>query len=402
MEFGMEEASTRTVGKRAVSEDTELPSKRKIRVLFVIDQLIAPGGAERMLLKTIRGLPVDQFECHLLTFKHDPTIEILRRPPCPLHVLPLRKTYDANAFRVAFQIRRLIRERKIDIAHTFHETSDLFGGFIAKLGGCPILISSRRDMGFLRSTKHRIAYRLMHRLFDRVVSVSEQVRRRCIEADGLEPANVLTVYNGIDLANVDQTPADAGFRSSLGIPEGVRLVTAVSNIRRVKAIDILLRAAQRVCKDLPQTVFLIIGKVIERHYFDELQDLVTSLGLSSHVRFTNSREDVLSILKVSSAFCLPSRSEGFSNALIEAMACALPCVVTDVGGNREAIVHGVNGYLVQPEDPQAIADHILEILTFPTLGSELGCAARKTVEQSFTFEMMMARLIETYEQIAGA
>src|SRR5689334_19704878 len=136
---------------------------RKINILFLIDQLCEAGGAELMLLKTIAGLPKERLQCHLITFRHDSTINAFRNLPCPTHVLPLKRTYDINALKVALQMRKIIREQNIDIVHTFHETSDIWGGFVAKVSGCPVLVSSRRDMGFLRSKKHEIAYRFLGR-----------------------------------------------------------------------------------------------------------------------------------------------------------------------------------------------------------------------------------------------
>src|ERR1700758_746368 len=103
------------------------------RVLFITDQLCAAGGSERTLFRMIAGLSARGFECRVVTFKHDPEIEFFQRPPCPLEVFPLSKTYDLNALRVAMQIRRLIRAHAIEVVHTFHETSDLWGGAVAKL-----------------------------------------------------------------------------------------------------------------------------------------------------------------------------------------------------------------------------------------------------------------------------
>jgi glycosyltransferase involved in cell wall biosynthesis len=112
-----------------------------------------------------------------------------------------------------------------------------------------------------------------------------------------------------------------------------------------------------------------------------------------------SREDVLVLLKASDVFCLPSRSEGFSNALIEAMACGLPVVATNVGGNSEAVTDGVDGYLVAPESSVQIADRILLLLHCPARAQRLGYAARQTVEQRFSFDAMIRTLTQVYEEV---
>ncbi len=378
------------------------PRPAGTHVLFVTDQLCAAGGSERMLFKMIEGLSTRGFQCQLVTFKYDPAIEFFRRPPCPLTVLPLRKTYDLNAIRVAMKIRELIRSSAVEVVHTFHETSDIWGGMVAKISACPVLISSRRDMGIYRSRKHDIGYRLVNSWFDQVLTVSEEVRRYCIEADGLAAAKVRTVHNGVDLAKIEQHARDGGCRRALGISDATRLVTTVGNLRRVKGIDVLLRAAARVCREAPETFFLLVGKTTEEDYFTELQQLTESLGLRGRVQFAGEREDVLAVLKASDLFCLPSRSEGFSNALLEAMACGLPCVATDVGGNAEAIRDGINGFLVRPEDPDALADRILHTAREPAKAREVGAAARRTVEKQFTFETMIDTVADIYRDLAAS
>ena len=380
-------------------EATATPPRTKPNILFLVDQLCAPGGSERMLLKTIAGLSTRGFQCRLVTFKYNPEIEVFRHPPCPLSVFPLRRTYDLNAFRVALKIRKLIRSTPIEVVHCFHETSDLWGGMVARMSGCPVLVSSRRDMGIYRSRKHDLAYRLCNRWFDRVLTVSEEVRKYCIEADGLSPDRVTTVHNGIDLAWLDGQQ-DENCRRALDIAETAPVVTTVGNLRRVKGVDVLLRAAARVCSEIPRVCFVVVGKSTEDDHFENLQRLKTSLALDDNVKFLGPREDVLSLLKMSDVFCLPSRSEGFSNALIEAMASALPCVATNVGGNREAITDGANGYLLERDDPVLLADRILDLLRAPARARELGRAARKTVEERFTFDAMINKLAAIYEDLA--
>src|SRR5215469_9936267 len=164
-----------------------------VHVLFIIDQLCEMGGAERVLFKLVRLLPPDRFRCSILTFKIDRQAEALKHISCPLHVLPLKKTYDWNSLKVARQIGRLVKQERVSIVHTFFETSDLWAAPIAKLSGCPVLVSSRRDLGILRSRKHRIGYKVMGRFYDAVLAVSPQVRDFCIQQDGLDPARVHTL-----------------------------------------------------------------------------------------------------------------------------------------------------------------------------------------------------------------
>ncbi len=128
----------------------------------------------------------------------------------------------------------------------------------------------------------------------------------------------------------------------LGLEDGRPLVVSVGHIRRVKGFDVLLRAAAEVRRVHPDAAFLIVGSVQEPDCDRELQDMVRQLDLERNVRFLGKmdNEDVWSLLKVCDIFCQPSRSEGMSNALLEAMACGLPCVATAVGGTPEVLEDG--------------------------------------------------------------
>lgn len=368
-------------------------------VLYVMDRLPRTlGGGENVLLKMIGMLPQERFRCSILTFDLEQG-SVFSELSCPVHVFPMKKTYDWNAFRMALRLRKLIRSEKVDIVHTFFESSDIWGGSVARLLTRARLISSRRDMGILRSTKHRLAYRMLSWMPDKVLTVSDQVRQFCIETDHIAPGRVMTIYNGVELP----PKADAGqsrkIRVSLGIPEDAQVIVTVANIRRVKGIDVLLRAAERICRTNYKAVFVIAGGILEQDYFRELQSLAENLNLSQRVRFAGQHQSATPFLQMSDVFVLPSRSEGFSNALLEAMAAELPCVATNVGGNSEAIQNGLNGLIVEPEDEAPLADAVSFLLSDPSRAREMGRAARRTVELRFTPGRMMEDLLMVYEEI---
>lgn len=366
-------------------------------VLFVIDQICQLGGAERVLLNTIRLLPKDRFRCSLVTFKLEPTLAA--ELPCPYEVLPLKKTYDLNSLKVAFRLRSLIRRERVDIVHTFFETSDLWAGPIAKFSRNVKLISSRRDMGILRDSKHHIAYRLLGPIFDQVIAVSDEVREYCLRKDNLASRKVMTIYNGLELEKINAFSTAPGLRRSLGIHESAPLIATVANIRRVKGIDVLVEAAGRVLEAIPEATFLIIGRKSEPDYHQELIEQITARGLEGNIKFLGESANVFSLLKACDVFLLPSRSEGFSNALIEAMACGLPSVATLVGGNAEAIEDGKNGYLIKSGDAELAAKRVVSLLADRELRSRMAAAARTTVEKKFTAQVMIEKLVDCYDRL---
>lgn len=381
--------------------DAPLQGSRKVRaiprVLYVIDQLRQLGGAERILLEMTNRLACDRYSCSVLTFDLDPSLKALSNLSVPLRVLPLSRTYDWNAVRAATELRRIIRDEKISIVHTFFETSDLWAAPIAKFSGCPILVSSRRDMGILRTGKHRLAYPLVNRLFDRVLAVSNEVKTFAIEHDRLPSQQVETLYNGVDFREVERLGHAFSSREMLGIPCGAPVITLLANVRRLKGIDVLIRSAATVCAEFPETRFLVVGSILEPDTMTNLEQTVSALGLEKSVLFPGQFSNPYPLLHGSDIFVLPSRTEGFSNALIEAMACGLPCVATRVGGNAEAIEEGSSGFLVQSEDYGALADRLLRLLRDPQMARRMGNTARETARHRFGMDAMIGRLMNIYD-----
>jgi glycosyltransferase involved in cell wall biosynthesis len=369
-----------------------------IRITYIIDHLCnIRAGGELALFRILRHLPRDQFQPSVVTFAALPlSVQLLQELNCPLHLFPIDRTYDWHGFKQALRLRSLLRTERPSIVHTFFETSNTWGGLISKLSSDSKLVSSRRDMGVLRLTKHRLAYKLINALSDRVLAVSEEVRRLSIEQDKVSAQKVSVVYNGVDLNLVDRCDGVPDTKRKFGLHQASHIVTNVANIRRIKGLDFFIKAAAILHSDFPSAAFVIAGWPNEPQYFAQLKQLVADLGLQNNVFFLGEIEDVFPLLKASDAFCLLSRSEGFSNALIEAMACRLPCVATRVGGNAEAITDGHNGFIVPTQDPQTAANRLRQLLASPELAMRMGQEARKTIESRFTTEHMIRHLTQCY------
>ncbi len=369
---------------------------RTPHVLFLIDHLMALGGGETNLLKVVELMPPELVRCSIATFRIKP--EIHQGISVPVYVFPWKRFFHLDAWRAAVALRKLIRTEKVDIVQTYFETANLWGGLVAKLSGA-LLLSSRRDMGILRKPKHALAYRVVNKISDRVLAVSEEVKRFCVDADRINPNKVSVVYNGVDLKHIAAEDSSGNPLAGADWAKVSHIVTCVANIRRVKGIDVLIRTAQRVCHELPDTVFVIAGSLYERDYSAEMQAMIRSLGLEKNIKLLDFVENPVPLLKMSSAFCLLSRSEGFSNALLEAMACGVPSVVTRVGGNSEAITDGKNGFLVPVEDDAAAAEKLLALLRNPERAVEIGECGRSSVQTRFSAEAMIQKLIGVYRDL---
>ncbi len=362
-------------------------------VLLVVDGFPRSlGGGERVVLRLGALLPAYGFRVSILTFSLD--LQSSFQPeasPCPLYLLPLTKTYNLEAWRGALALRRLIRREQIQIVQTFFESSDLWAGLVTRLLTPATLIWSRRDMGILRGRKHAAAYRLLRHLPHGVHAVSEQVRSHAIDVDGIPPERIVTIHNGLDLEGAEQTPVDKPAKSLV--------VLTIGNIRRVKGHDVFVRAAALVHAKLPNVSFHVAGDVLEPLFFEELQSLVISLGLQNTFHFLGEVSNLPLQLKAADVFVLPSRSEGFSNSLIEAMACGLPVIATQVGGNAEAVEQDKTGIIVASEDHKALAAAMLALLLSPEKRRLLGVCARERAKSVFSAEAMMRKISYSYKDV---
>ncbi len=211
----------------------------------------------------------------------------------------------------------------------------------------------------------------------------------------LHPDAFDVVENGVD-TDVFAPAADrAALRTRLGIPAEAFVLLSVGNIKPVKGHDTLIEAMSRIeCRGS------IVALVGEDHSHGAISRRIAERGLSGVVRCVGSTDDVLPWYQAADAFVLPSRFEGLSNALLEAMSCGLAVAATAVGGNRDVVEHGVCGLLTSVDDPAALADALASIRTDAALRAQLGQAARTRVVEKYGVHIMLRGVAERYRAAA--
>src|SRR6185312_3808040 len=167
----------------------------------------------------------------------------------------------------------------------------------------------------------------------------------------------------------------------------------------VKGFDVFVEAAAHIARAAPDTAFAIAGEDSDTECCRQLREMASARGLKDNFFLLGGLDDVYPLLQAADVFCLLSRTEGLSNALLEAMACELPCVATAVGGNPEVVTDGTTGFLVESEDAESAAASILNLLRNPASARSMGIEGRKILEQKFTTETMMRSLIDCYEHL---
>jgi glycosyltransferase involved in cell wall biosynthesis len=284
----------------------------------------------------------------------------------------------------------------VEVVHSYLPSANVFGSLAARLAGTPRVVTSRRDTGFSRNGRLRLLEEhLVNPRVDRVVAVTPSIAAATEREPGLL-GKVVTIENGIDAAlwDPDRAPADA--RASFGIAANETAVAAIGHLSPVKGHDDLLEAMARVAAQGCRIRLLIAGDGPLR---GSLEARARSLGLSGHTTFLGVRDDVRALLSAVDIVALPSRTEGLSNALLEAMAMAR--VATAVGGTPEVLTDRRHGRLVPAGAPEALAQAILELVADPADARRLGREARSHVLERFDVRRMVARHEALYRELLG-
>lgn len=365
------------------------------RILHLIKGL-ARGGAEQLLVSQAPNLNRSRFDYEVayLLPDHNALVNDLEQAGLPVHCLQ-----GARGAGWVGRLRRLVRERGIDLVH-IHSPYVAIGARLALWRGQPrpTLVYTEHSVW---EFYHRATYWGNVVTFprnDHVFAVSNHVRNsitypRALRFLRMPP--VETLYHGLDPAAVRTWAASDGVRQELGIPEQAPLVGMVGNFRHGKGHDVLLEAAIRVRRSIPDVRFILVGHgPLEAH----IRRRTRELGLDKTVIFTGVREDAPRVAGAFDVFALPSRSEGLAIALIEAMTLGRPSVVTRVGGLTEVVEHGRQGLVVEPGDSEALAESIVTLLRDSDLSRELGEGARRRALK-FDIRNAIRRHEEVYSEL---
>lgn len=292
----------------------------------------------------------------------------------------VRRNFDPGGVARAY---RLCRATRADVFHCDNtHTSPLIG---ATLAGVPVRVWSKRSMepayeaGRAPTFQERLAVslRLSCFLATRTLPVSNMVARELIEK-GIAPGRIQVLLSAVEPGESVPTRRDEA-RAAFDCAPGEILVAAVGRADRVKGWDVLLRAFASARGRVPSVRLLLVGSAAaaaERSFKAELDRFVEAQALARSVRFTGHLPSIADVLGAADIFVLPSRSEGHSLALVEALRAGLPCIASSVGGAPELIRHGENGLLVARGDERELADAIVALASDDGRRRRMADAAR--------------------------
>jgi glycosyltransferase involved in cell wall biosynthesis len=351
------------------------------RVGYVIGQLTR-GGAERQLYELLRDIDTTSFRpiVYCLSEKTEPFGSLIRELGIEVRVLRRRCHFDIGRIR---ELVSLLRQDRIDILHSFLFRANAYAWPAHLLSGVPHLITSVRscnsELDLLQTWVNRLAFRSS----DAVICNGEAVRSFIVRHFSVARQKTIVIHNGIDLEQF-QTCSAAVTTNGSG-PNRDRVVMTVARLVPEKDIELFVEAAELLSNECTNVRFLIVGDGPCR---SDLMRCASETGLNGKISFLGERHDVPQLLLNADVFWLTSKWEGLPNVVLEAMACGKPVIARDVGACRELINHGQTGFLVSARDARQFKEYTLDLFRDRCLRADMGIAARKLVENSFSINRM--------------
>jgi glycosyltransferase involved in cell wall biosynthesis len=288
---------------------------------------------------------------------------------------------------------RLLHNERVDVIHAHKFGSNVWGVVFGRLCGIPVVVTHEHGWSFEGRAKMVMDRQLIARGSNAFVAVSREDRRRMIELEKINPETAVFVPNGIPAL---PPPSGRDLRAELGIGAGDPVVTTVGFLRQPKAMDVLIEGAARIAPRFPGLRVLIVGEGADRPVYEAQID---RLGVQGTVKLLGLRSDVPDLLATSDVAVLSTNSEGSPLSVMEYMDAGLPVVATRVGGIPDLIDDGVQGLLVEPQDPAGLGDAIAQLLSDPEEARRMGERGRERRRREFDIDVMVENLQNLYLEL---
>lgn len=366
------------------------PVERRLRILHT-EASLGWGGQEIRVLEEARGVARRGHEVLLVA----PADSRIHAEAPRFGVASIAAPIGRKSVAGVLALRHLLRARSFDVVNT-HSSTDTWLAALAcaTLASRPPLVRTRHISAPLpRNAATRWLYA---RATSRIVTTGERLRRQVIEETGVDPARVVSIPTGIDLERF--RPGDRSAACAvLALPGDRPIVGIVATLRNWKGHRYLLQAVAALRR--PELLVLVVGDGPQRA---ALESLAQGLGIANSVRFAGNQADVVPWMQACDVFCLPSyANEGVPQALMQAMACALPVVTTPVGSIGEIVRDGETGVIVAPENVAALAAALAALLGDSGRRAALGSRARAHALQAFGEDRMVERMLAVFWEAAS-
>jgi glycosyltransferase involved in cell wall biosynthesis len=320
----------------------------------------------------------------------------------------LRRIHPVHDYRVVRELVGLFRKLRLDILHTHTPKAAFLGQVAARLAGIPIRINTVHGLYYHAFEKglKRSLYRTLElqtcRIATHVLSQSEEDATALVKEARFPSRKVEWLGNGIDLARFDPDRFNPDqrrhIRRELGVPEGVPVVGIIARMVQEKGLLDLFAAVAKLRERIPDLWLVHVGFCDFSRSGGLGPEVAKEYGIYDQSVFCGQRNDVERILATMDVYCLPSYREGYPRSVLEANAMALPAVVTDIRGCREAVIDGFNGLLVPAKEPELLSKALARILENDELRASLAGNARRRAVEAFDEQRVVAKVLEVYER----
>jgi len=286
---------------------------------------------------------------------------------------------------------KFLRKEKVDVIETFTHDSSMVALPIAWLARVPVRIATHHGViEGISGWRERVhSWMVNQNIAQILVAVSKKMYHASLR-EGIRPERVVTILNGIRPLPIENR-SRFEVRQEAGMDVDVPVLISVGRLVYAKAHEVIVASMLAVLKEFPNAKLEIYGEGVLRA---DLQAQIESLGLANSVKLAGQSDNVARHLANADVFILSSRSEGLPIALLEAMSAGLPCITTEVEGVDEVLVEGEHGLTVPVEDPDALAQAILQLLRDPQARSRMGAAAREHVSKFYTVDRMCGQYLQ--------
>ncbi|MBL7895175.1 MAG: glycosyltransferase [Bacteroidia bacterium] len=364
-----------------------------MKILFVIGSLEL-GGKERQSIELIKGLVANGFDCELLLLKNAILYPEIKEIGCQLHVLDKQ---SISKFKLFKEVGRVIKQVKPDIVQSWDFQSSLFVCFYTWLNKIPFVnYSIRYGKKINALSKTGLLAQITFLFSDYVLANS----LTGLEAHGLKVSQKnRAIYNGYDFKRAKLNKEAEAIKRELNIEDGF-VIGMVGNFLDAKDHKTIIMATQELLKSRKDITVVFIGNGSK---LNEAKALIANQN-SGHYRFLNNItavEDYINIFDIHCLICNTiGHAEGISNAIMEGMAMGKPVVATDSGGNKEIVVDGKTGFIVEPFNIHQLTERLTLLLNDHSLRKSQGEAGRLRIQTEFSLDKLTHNFIELYSSIA--
>ena len=360
------------------------------------------GGLERVVVNLVRGLDAARFRPVVVCLEEGgPFVADIESAGIPVLILGKRPGRDWEAVR---RLAQFFKQESVQIVHTHNPTPHFHGIAAAMLAGVPIRVHTKHGRNYPDDKRKVFINHVLSWFTDVIVPVSDDAGAVSLLIEKVNPNKVKRIWNGVDIelykpVGSQESRVQCQPPQALAINPRSLTIGTVARLSSEKDQTTMLAAFRLVVNQIPEARLVFVG---DGPCMAELQNETKRLNLERRVDFLGARNDVPALLHCMDVFTLSSITEGISMTILEAMACGVPIVASDVGGNREIVQPPQCGLIVPVRDPQALATAYLELLRDPVQREQMSQTARKRVSEYFDLIVMVKEYHHLYEELLQA